>query len=339
MPDLSICMSSNRDLAGSRRAIESALAYCGARDAVLIVADNSGDPEKREWLKGLSPRLIHIDSDETDFNRNVRKTYDAAATDFIMPMGDDDVLLADGAMPAFDLKSLPEDHVGVYPVSVVFSEESGELPAKSLALDQDDPGERISAYISGGKGNNSFYHSIFRREIFDALTRLFLDYHPTKGVYCDWAISMTLAAYGKMAHDPGTVYRYNLGTSDTSEKIARYNAGLYRSAGLPEGAEKYERLLMFLDLYIMATRKGTPLLPGQTQKLSSDIARMMLSVFVREVAEAPQEFDGTLRYLIDLALDEKDSFGLFQLGLMMADSVQPGLKNRYVDFVRQAMAA
>lgn len=339
MPDLSICMPSNRDLAGSRLAIESALAYCEARDALLIVADNSGDAAKREWLKGLSPRLVHIDSDEPDFHKNLARVYDAATTPFVMPMGDDDVLLADPDQPAFDLKDLPEDHVGVYPVSIVFSQDGAEMPRKSLALDQDEPGERISAYIAGSKGNNSFYYGIFRRDVFDALTRLFLDYHPTRGAYCDWAFSMTLAAYGKMAHDPGTVFRHNIGTRDTSEKIARHTAELYREAGLPEGSEKYERLLMFLDLFIMATRKDTPLVPVQKQKLTADIARLMLSVFVREVAAAPHEFDGTLRYLIDLALDEKDSFGLFQLGLMMADSVQPGLKNRYVDFVRQAMAA
>ena len=47
MPELSICMPSNRNLEQSRASIDSAIAYCEARDAVLIVSDNSGDPAKR----------------------------------------------------------------------------------------------------------------------------------------------------------------------------------------------------------------------------------------------------------------------------------------------------
>ncbi|GEO83383.1 MULTISPECIES: glycosyltransferase family 2 protein [Alphaproteobacteria] len=338
MPELSICMPSNRNLAEARAAIDSALAYCEARDALLIISDNSGDAEKRAYLEGLSPRLTLIDAGNATLSENLRLALNAATTAFIMPMGDDDEIRAVEGMPAFDLASLPYDYVGVLPVSIPFSVARGDMEAKAFALTAEDPGERIAQYSSGAKGNNSLYYSIFRRDVFNSMMHDFLEYHPTKGLYCDWAIIVTMICYGKMAHDPGTVFRYNMSNWDSAQKTGQSNADLYRSAGLPADAAKFHGLLLYLDVFVLVMRSGSPVPPAERQRLARIVNNRLLASFITGVANAPQDYDGTLRHLATMAVDENDSFVAFQIALMMIDRLQPGLKDRYVAFFKAVMA-
>lgn len=337
MPDLSICMPSHRNLENSRRSIESAVAYCEARDAVLIVSDNSGDAQKQAVLKDLSPRLVLVDSGNASAIENMERALDAVRTTFVMPMGDDDEIRFDASLPTFDLASLGYDYIGVTPVSVPFTTRHGDMPAKGFALDSNDPGERMSAYMAKAQGNNSLYYSMYRRDVFVSLVHAFTQHHPTKGSYCDWALSQALVSYGKMAHDPGTTFRYNMDKWDSAGKIAEMYQALYTGVGLPVGSEKFENLLMYLDVFILATRPGTPLPQDQRQKLALSINSRLLGPFIKQVANNPDNFDGTVRHLSSMVLEEQDSFGQFQIALLMADKVQPGLKDRYVEFLKAVM--
>lgn len=339
MPELSICMPSNRNFADSREAIESALAYCDARDALLIVSDNSGDPEKHAHWKSGFPRLTYFHSPGISSSDNMLQALDAASTPFILNMGDDDALYCDVTQPAVDLAKLSFDYVGVLPLSETFSKTLSAVQRKTFALKQEEPIDRIYAYISAARGNNSLYYSIFRRDIYSALTHFFLSSHPTRGGYSDWAVALAMVSYGKMEQDTNTIFRYNLGNWDTNEKIAKSTAEIYRNAGLPEEAQNYERLLIFLDLFIFATRVGTPLSHEARQKLGRDLVNRMFTAFITEMSNSPEKFDSTVRYLATMALDEPDSFTRFQIGLMMADRIQPGLKDRYVTFLKQATGA
>lgn len=339
MPELTLCMPSNRNLAGSRNAIDSALAYCRARDALLVVADNSGDPEKEAYLEGIGAPLIYVKTGSgTGMLANVTASLQAAPTPFVMPMGDDDEILADPLQPAFDFADLPFDYVGVTPVTVPYSPELGIERQKAFDVTSDIAGQRIVHYMEQADGDNGSYYSIYRRDVFTSLVHLFIESHPTKGGYCDWALMLTLAAYGKFAHDPGTIYRYNMDNWDTAEKINRNNALFFERAGLPVDTGKYALLLQFLDVFIMATRGGTPLAQEDRQRLGKDIVNILLGGFVQQVAENPENFDGTLKHLATMVLDERDSFTQFQIGMMMADRIQPGLKDRYVEFLKTAYA-
>lgn len=337
MPELSICMPSHRNLENSRRSIESAIAYCEARDAILVVSDNSGDGQKQAFLKDLSPRLVLVDSGNASAIENMERALDAVRTTFVMPMGDDDEIRFDASLPAFDLASLGYDYIGVTPVSVPFTTRHGDMPAKGFALESSDPGERMSAYMAKAQGNNSLYYSMYRRDVFVSLVHAFTQHHPTKGSYCDWALSQALVSYGKMAHDPGTIFRYNMDKWDSAGKIAEMYQALYTGVGLPAGSEKFENLLMYLDVFILATRPGTPLPQDQRQKLGLAVNSRLLGPFIKQVANNPDNFDGTVRHLSSMVLEEQDSFGQFQIALLMADRVQPGLKDRYVEFLKAVM--
>ncbi|WP_179145383.1 hypothetical protein [Rhizobium sp. RU36D] len=333
---MTICMPSHRNLAGSRLAIESALAYCRARDALLVVSDNSGDPEKRAWLESIGAPLIYLAQDNDDARLNIEAAIAAAPTLLVMPMGDDDQILIDPAQPAFDLSDLPFDYVGVTPVTISFSEALGMERHKAFEITADEAGGRMIGYLEQAHGDNGSFHSIYRRDVFASVLKLYAEAHPTKGNYGDWAILLALAAYGKFAHDPSTVYRYNMAKWDSAEKISALTEAAYTSVGLPPHPETYEKLLQFLDIFIFATRGGTPLSQDERQRLSKDIVNIFLGSFVQQIAENPENYDGAMRHLASMVLEERDSFTQFQIALMMVDRIQPGLKDRYVAFVKHA---
>ena len=338
MPDLSIIMPSHRSLEGARAPIDSALRYCAARDAVLIVADNSGDPAKRlHYADGPGP-LVWLDTGDAPIFANLVLALDAATTPFVMPMGDDDAIEVVEGEPPFDLSSLANDHVGVFPRSLVFSARHGVMQTKSFAVSAEDADGRMEQYIAGSKGNNSLYYSMFRREVYQPLMHTFVAHHPTRGLYSDWALLLSLVCYGKMAHDPSTQFRYNMENWDSAEKIAETRERHLREAGLPPEAVRFEALLMYLDTFVFVMRLAGPVPKAERPKLGAAITRRLLGSFLAKVAAEPEGYDETTRHLAAMASEEPDSFTRFQIALLMVDRLQAGLKDRYLAFVRALMA-
>ncbi|MBW8286002.1 MAG: hypothetical protein K0M55_20655, partial [Rhizobium sp.] len=113
---------------------------------------------------------------------------------------------------------------------------------------------------------------------------------------------------------------------------------LYRNAGLPAEATKFDGLLMYLDLFVLSMRSASPVPPEQRQRLGRIVNNRLLGPFIQKVANAPEDYDGTVRHLATMVIEEQDSFMQFQIAMMMVDRLQPGLKDRYVAFVKVMMA-
>lgn len=333
---LTLCMPSNRNLEGSRRAIEQALAYCEARDAVLVISDNSDDAEKQAYWRGRSPRIRYLTSSGTDALTNFLASVTAADTPFILQIGDDDGLSIDPAQPAFDLSGLPADFMGVRVKTLVEITGHGIVRTKEFSIDAATPGERILEYSRKAEGDNSAFYSIFRREPYLNMMRLFQDHHPIKGGFIDWAMSLSLFAYGRMAYDPSTIYHYNADQWAGQERVEKKNLELFAAAGLPPHTTLFQPLLMALDVFIFVGRPGTPLSREAALNAISMASGGMLEGFLGAVTRNPDSYSETIRYIVDLAKAETDSFARFQLGLVMVDQLKPGLKDGYVAFYRAA---
>lgn len=337
MPHLSICMPSNRPFATSRRAIETALAYCEARDALLIVSDNSGDAEKRSYWQDRSPRLTYLITDGTDVMTNFMSAFLASGTPFIMPMGDDDEIVFDPKRPALDLAGLPDDHMGVRPVTEVWTEDQGVITTKAFAITGERPDARIIEYAQAAAGNNSAFYSIFRRAAYINLMDLFARHHPTKGAYCDWAQVTALFAFGKMQLDRSTIYRYNFSGWHEQRLIDQKNVDLFLAAGLPADTGKYAPLLQYLDIFTFVSSPKAPLSQEDAINAKAILSGSVFGGFLTMVSQRPQAYSETTRYLAELAKSEQDIMGRFQIALILAGQIQDGLKERYIDYYRTAL--
>lgn len=339
MTQLTIAMPSNRSLQRSRAAIETALTYAEKVDCRLIVADNSGDAEKRAFLSRLSKRLVYVVSDAPDAAANLMVALVHADTPFVMPAADDDELyLLDGIQPV-DLAALPADTVGMRPLSYCWSGTDGVRSVARFEISAQTAAARLLEYNSKAGGNNAMYYSTYRTDIFRGLIKLFIEAHPTRGGYCDWALTFALAAGGKFAHDPATIYRYDLGNWAGQEEIDASNAELYNKAGLPENARRFDLLLRFVDTHIFLLWPGLKIEPAERQDAIVANARLALGSFIRTVEANPDGYGEEVVYLTQMLQETQDIDSAFQIAVLILDRMQPGLAARYVDFFRTATAA
>jgi hypothetical protein len=334
---LSILMPSNRDLAGSRRSIETALAFCEQRDGLLIVSDNSGDKAKRRLLEKASPRLRYIQPADSHLHTNLRSVLAAAETEFLMMMGDDDELFVSPKDVPLDLASLPADWVGVRPLIAVMNSAGKVIRVKDFGIEDETPGGRVMRYNDKSGGDNAAFYSIFRRKPYIDLFSFFLDHHPLKAGYCDWALASVMFSYGKLPYDPGVVFKYNYHQWDNEEKIGRQVDALYAGVGLPETARHFKLLLLYLDLVIMAIRKGSPLDDAGKADLMRTAGWPILQGFLKTVSEARDLFDENSRTQADVLAGETDLQRQLERAIAMADCLMPGLSERYGAFHRVAM--
>ncbi|MDO9418710.1 hypothetical protein [Pararhizobium sp.] len=339
MPLLSICLPSNRNLKDSLVAIESALAYADAVDCLVILSDNSGDPEKRVYFEGRSPRLTYLIPPDDSAMTNMMNTLKAVTTPFLMPMGDDDEIYKVEGEERFDLEALPMDFIGVRPQTQIWTRSNGVLQTERFTIDADGSDERILEYNLKACGNNSIYYSVFRSDYFRPLLNIFEQAHPTQGGYCDWALCFTLFAGGKMAYDPATLYRYDFGRWAEKDSAEEARLKLFRTVGLPEKAEDFSSLLTFADLHVFLMLGSLPLTTDQRSAALVMNCRIALSTFLRKVRDEPEKYDEISRYLAGMIEENPNVDNAFQISVMLMDSIQPGLKDRYVSFYQQAIAA
>lgn len=338
MAELTICIPSNRNLEDSRAAIESALAVCEARDAMLVISDNSGDEAKKALWQGKSERIRYFESQAPTALDNMMFAVQAADTPFIVPMGDDDRIIAEAGVEPVDLSDLPFDYVGVFPVSEVFLSADELGPRNAFALEQDDASERLLSYMQLKLQHNAGFYAIFRREVWLSTFDLFSRFHPNRADFCDWALSATLFTSGKMACDLSLRYQYNYSKWLTTELIEARRKAMFADAGLPEKAMHYERLFQFLDVFVLVNRVGSPLAIDERQRLGKAAVQIIFGSFIATVADNSDLYEEGVASLAEMVLEEEDSFVQFQLGLLMAERVQPGLKDKYVDFIKASVS-
>ena len=337
MSHLTVFMPSNRDFKSSFGAIETALTYCETRGATLVVADNSSDPLKWDYWHKKSVSMNMIGTSGFDGKANFLAAMNAVETEFLLAMGDDDELLFDPSKPGPDLGLLPGDHIGVRPKTDVWTQNYGLIRTKTFAISGATPTERMLEYNQNAGGDNGAYYSIFRTDLYRHLMNFFFQHHPTSGGYGDWALVMSLFAWGKLVYDPGTIFRYNFDQWYGAHALEKRADDLYQMAGLPEGSRQYHYLLMSLDIFVYCSLGFAPLSPEDCFNAQSMAAGPFLDAFLKAVGEAPERFPTGIHELCYRAADQTLTLDRFLTSLDMVELVQPGLKERYIRFFNVAM--
>ncbi|MDQ0453799.1 hypothetical protein [Rhizobium paknamense] len=337
MPQLTVCLISPRDFTAAHPSIDQALAFAAARDALLVLADLAGDPQKAAYAQEKGEGRVRTLSGDT-LSGALLAAAQAAETPFVFIATDGDRLSADPTAMPFDLEDLPFDHIGVLPMleEVIGA---GENPARlSIVLNQAAPGERLAAYAGALPPGHPGLHAIWRREPLIAALDLFHRMHPTRGAYALPALSLALIASAKMAEDRSIVYHRAADGWASAPDIEASRRQQFEAAGLPEQAARYRNLFRYLDLFILVNKAGSPLSIDERQRLGTDISNLFLGAFIRDVADNAEAYDSSIIDMAQMALEEADNFNRFQIGMVMADRAMPGLKDRYVAFVQAAVS-
>jgi hypothetical protein len=192
-------------------------------------------------------------------------------------------------------------------------------------------------YNEKAGGDNAAYYSIFRRRPFAALLNFYLDHHPLKAGFNDWALACVMFSYGRLPYDPGVIFKYNYHQWDSDEKLDSQMRAIHAAVGLPESTRRFKLLLLYLDIAILATRKGSPLDDAGKRDLMQLAGRPILGGFLKTVADERHAFDAQARALADAMRAEIDTGKQLELALEAADCIQPGLSARYRAFRRVAM--
>lgn len=338
MKQLSVCLPSNRGFEKSFRSIETALAFCETRDAVLIVSDNSGDVEKAAYWQGRSAHLLYLPDAPVEPNANAANVFGAVTTPFMMPMGDDDELHDDDRYPPVRFEDLEPDAIGIKPMTELFVPGTELSVSRAFGLEQETPGQRLREFFARNGGDNTIFYSIFRTEPYLSLRAFFLAHHPTLGSYCDWQMSMALLLAGKLVFDPSIVFRYNASSWDTSSNVEDNAKRLYTSVGLPENFRHYSSLLRAMDVFVFTGRKGG----GLTREALADVQAAELSDLLNlgftHALEQSGDSDPVLRELANKGRQERNPMLKFLHAAAALDCFQPGLKAKYIAFLKSGSA-
>ncbi len=331
---LSIGMPSNRPLAQSRDAIESAHAFCLRNDYNFVVSDNSGDAAKRNWLKDIMQHdgLHHIDSPPCDMIDNWFQAFHATTGDYVLMMGDDDTIFGYEDAPAFT--NIPADVIGLRPAIMGYGKAEGVIRTYASSINAERGAERVVEYLQTAQGANLGILSFWRRDVFEPIMNLWLKSHPTKATYCDWAVMTAISSSGKVIRHPAGCYFYNMQNwLGDSAFVAAQVEKAYSKGGLPAGAVSYERVLNAIDSFIFTFRSSSPL-PYEERFIAAAFTMdLFLKPYRDNLPVASKHANAAQINSISQQLVGVDDIPtILNILLEIVEAIQPGLAQKYRDF-------
>ena len=284
---LSICVPSKRTLEESKASISSAIGFCDSTGSELVVSDNSGNKEKSAmWNKIPLPFMKYLetcDKDTSKWSDNWFEGIKNCSGKFIGVLSDDDILV-NIEKSVIDYKEISApDIVGVKPIISLWASDPGIYKLNKYNIDGTTAIERVKQYSIAAGGNNTTYYSFFRGDILKNIYQL-LKFHPTKGGYIDWAITLACVASGKVLVD-GTkllVYKNNNWYGDL-DFINKQSLKLYTSCGLGEAGFHMSFLFRALDVFILIMRKNSNLPIDEKLEAAEFMLNSNLEAFINEI--------------------------------------------------------
>ena len=335
---LSIGIPSNRPLAQSRDAIESARAFCLRNGYNLVVSDNSGEAAKRDWLKDIlkGDGLIHIDSPPCEMIDNWFQAFHATTGDFVLMMGDDDTIFGYEDAPAFT--NIPADVIGIRPASIGYGKTEGVMRTYASSINAERGAERVVEYLQTAQGANLGILTFWRRDVFEPIMNLWLKSHPTKATYCDWAVMTAISSSGKVIRHPAACYFYNMQNwlGDSAFVVSQVEKA-YAKGGLPPGTVAYERVLNALDSFVFIFRESSPL-PYEERFIAAAFTMdLFLKPYRENLPVASKHANAVQINTISQKLVGLDDIpSVLNVLLEIAEAIQPGLAQKYRDFNKAA---
>jgi len=338
MTKAAIFIPSNRKLEESIEPLWSAISYAQARGMNVVISDNSGEADKRDYFAAAPSHVTYLANGPEVGPENALAAISATDAEFVMMLGDDDSIGMDEGHQPFDFSATGGDVIGVKPRIDIVSGAGEVTDTNAFTIDGLDAAGRVIEYSRKMNGGNSTFYSFFRRDAFHSLLDIFARQHPTRVGNADFAIVYALVAGGRIVHDPSTVVRYNNSHWDDDAAARASTNGIFSSARLPEDARHYMLLFHFLDAYVLIFRKSSALETIESYKAAYAVAMVFLKRLLYRMKESPFLYHATSDLVEPLALvvesTEPDLDLIFEVASRLADRVKPGLKQQYDHFLQ-----
>lgn len=230
---LTILVPTYRFDARARHTLAATAALASDEIAVLI-ADNSEDGGKHEFLKTLR-RLhpnVHVFCHERNIGAlgNWEFLFGQATLDYYLFIGDDDLCTPPYVETAMRLLDRHADATAAAGAFVMVSSANQMIKGNGARLEDNSRQRCVEFRIGGG---NSIPNSMARR----AAAQPFIEYargHPLRASFFDWMMSYTLLAQGKYQVEDQGLYLYDVANWENGEVCWKSNAKFYVAAGLPD---------------------------------------------------------------------------------------------------------
>ena len=275
--NLSVCIPSNRKLLESKESISSCIGFCEATSTELVVSDNSGDNIKSEfWGKLNLPNFKYLKSNEKlNWSDNWLNGIKSCTEIFTSIVSDDDLIINLGQSP-YNYNDLKEDIIAVKPIISLYNHNAGIYKINNFNIDATNATDRIMQYLKLASGNNSTYYSFYKTIELKNIYSL-LQYHPTKGGYIDWAITISLIASGKIILDKTKLLIYkNTNWYGDEAYINNKVEELFLNCGLKKNSNRFERIFRALDCFILVMRTNSNL--DYQEKLNAAVFLLELNI-------------------------------------------------------------
>jgi len=332
---LAIAIPSNRPFEACQASLESAVKFARDSGYRLVISDNSGDAVKAQKMREMmtEDNLIYIESEPCDVVTNWSTVFEATeGTDFVLLMGDDDMLFRYGPAPSFD--NIPADVVGIRPGIFGFVDLEGILCVNTSQITSQNASERVADHLQTSNGSNMGIFTFWRRDIYKSITDLWTGPHPTRGAYADWAAMNGLVSSGRVIMAPGSSYFYNLqnwagGAKAIQEQVEQ----AYTKVGLPRGSSAYAGIFNAVDSYIFVNRKDSPISPQQRFVTGAFCLNLYLQNYLQNIPKNTAHTNSARIEKISKKLVGNDAMAsIFAIFTEILEAIKPGLGEEYKTF-------
>ena len=235
---LSILLATNRTglLACSR--IAQACSWASL-EIEVIVRDNSGDAQKREFLALCQRDYCNIViAEPCDMRTNFSETFRLAKGEFVFVIADDDFCFdsAIASLPGVLGQCSKDPSVAGVTGAYAVEGSQGTSIASYQNAESDDVEARVNGYLSYS-GPNIFLYAPIRREI---VQRVFGIIHAMPALFSfhDQVMCLLYLLNGKFVRLKRLLYLYDLGVWEVGNTAQKRDVDFYTSAGLDPAINK-----------------------------------------------------------------------------------------------------
>jgi hypothetical protein len=243
---LSVVMPSNRTGLSAYARILDACA-CADENIEVVIRDNSGSPEKRDFLSRIVQKNCHVVIvDPCNAIENSLAALSLAQGDFVIFVGDDDSVARTSLRAVADLTAKVRADFSVAGITGEYIIEGSTKTTlfRYPPLDSASASQRLADYLEGGP--NLLLYSAIRSQLVTQVTSFYKTL-PFYFSFLDQLVALMYLASGKFVSIDRVLYQYDNSNWDTCGRAIQSDLRYYYDCGLDGSVLRLHWLICGLE--------------------------------------------------------------------------------------------